>query len=262
MSQYRSPYAESYLREDAAGQAYERGISNKFELAIYELEKVYLNQIYARWLSGRGAFAYLDYATGTGRILALFDAKTTVKFAVDSSHLQLEYAKSKVPGAIFIADNIVTNPDCLPIRFELITCFRLLVSLEQENRLPVLQGLSNALKDDGILIVYNHMNRYSILGLIAFCMKHWFGYKGKNAETVGQKRIVNTISQTEMVELLNAAGFVVRNVYRFMILPGYMRWTLLPKPVLIRVERIMAAAPGLNWFGKNQIFVCEKRLSA
>ena len=261
MSQYRSPYAESYLRAHAAGQAYERGITNNFELAIFELEKVYLNQIYASWLSDRGAFAYLDYATGTGGILALFADKTTVKFAVDSSHLQLECAKSKVPEATFIADNIATNPDCLPIRFELITCFRLLVNLEQENRLPVLQGLSNALKDDGILILDNHMNRHSVLGLIALRMKHWFGYRDKNAETFGQKRIINTISQTEMVQLANMASLMVKDVYRFMILPGYMKWTILPIRWLIKVERIMATVSWLNWLGKNQIFVCEKRIS-
>ena len=261
MSQYRSPYAESYLREDAAGEAYERGISNKFELAIFELEKIQLDRIYTRWLRDRGDFAYLDYATGTGRILTLFDDKTTVKFAVDSSSLQMEHAKSRVPGAIFIADNIVTNPGCLPIRFELITCFRLLLNLEKENRLPVLQNLSKALKDDGILVIDNHMNRYSILGLIAYFMKHWLGYKDKNAETSGQKRIINTMSQREMVELLNTAGFEVTNVYRLMVLPGYKRWTLLPMPLLVPVERILAAIPGINRFSKNQIFVCEKRLA-
>jgi ubiquinone/menaquinone biosynthesis C-methylase UbiE len=112
---------------------------NKFEVAIFELDKMYLDKIYMRWLRGRGAFAYLDYATGTGRILAVFDNKTTVKFAVDSSSVQLALAKAKVPRAICISNNIVTNPHCLPIRFDLITCFRLLLNLGSENHLPVLQ---------------------------------------------------------------------------------------------------------------------------
>jgi hypothetical protein len=46
-----------------------------------------------------------------------------------------------------------------------------------------------------------------------------------------------------------------------MVLPGYKRWTLLPMPLLVPVERILAAIPGINRFSKNQIFVCEKRLA-
>lgn len=257
MSHYESPYRDSYFREGAAGQAYDEGISNPFELTIFDLEKKYLHQIYSTWLSGKANPAYLDYAAGTGRILALFRDRTTLKFAVDTCPAQLESARSKVPDATFIVDDIVTNPACLPIRFDLITCFRLFVNLEKANRLPILQALANLLNDDGILVVDNHMNRYSILGLIALFMRKCLGYKDKSLAHPGGKTIAGTMSENEMRQLLKDAGFVIRRTYRFMVLPGYKDYRPLPSHLLVRVEQLLAMMPGLNLMGKNQIFVCQ-----
>ena len=75
MRHYKSQYIELYFREGAAGRAYDEGISNPFELAIFALEKE-IDQIYSTWLSAKSNVAYLDYAAGTGRILTLFRDRT------------------------------------------------------------------------------------------------------------------------------------------------------------------------------------------
>ena len=107
---------------------------------------------------------------------------------MDTCPAQLEHARSKVPEATFIVDNIVTNPTSLPATFDLITCFRLLLNLESANRLPLLRALGNALNDDGILVVDNHINRYSILGVTALVMRHFLGYKKKMLPDLTRKR--------------------------------------------------------------------------
>lgn len=258
MSRYESPYTDSYFREGAAGQAYDEGISNPFELAIFHLESAYLNQICSTWLSGKANPAYLDYAAGTGRILASLRDRTTLKFAVDTCPAQLEAARSKVPDATFIVDNLATNPACVPTKFDLITCFRLFVNLEEANRLSVLKALASVLNDHGILVVDNHMNRYSILGLIALFMRHVLGYKEKSLAGPGEKTVIGTMSEKTMRSLLRSSGFQVKKTYRFMILPGHKTCRMLPSRLLVRVERLLAMVPVLNLIGKNQIFVCQK----
>jgi SAM-dependent methyltransferase len=259
MSPYQSPYAASYLRREAAGEAYDRGISNKFELAIFDLELRSHERIYRRCLASKESISYLDYAAGTGRILQFFADKTSVKYAVDTSPLQLERARSKVPDATFVVDNVVTNPACLPLQFDLITCFRLMLNLEEHNRAPLLQALMRCLKDDGILIVDNHLNRHSILGWTAFFMRACLGYREKGSAAPGERRVANTLSESAVRELLEGAGLQVCQIERFMILPGHKSWILLPRPWLVALEQMLAKAPGLNRLGKNQIFVCRKR---
>jgi hypothetical protein len=258
VSHYESPYMDSYFREGAAGQAYDEGISNPFELAIFDLEKEYLDQIYSTWLSTRSNVAYLDYAAGTGRILTLFRDRTDIRFAMDTCPAQLEHARSKVPEATFIVGNIVTNPTSLPATFDLITCFRLLLNLESANRLPLLRALGNALNDDGILVVDNHMNRYSILGITALVMRRFLGYKEKSLARPDEKAIISTMSEREMRNVLAMAGFHVKKIYRFMVIPGHKYFLLRPARLLLRIERVLARIPVVNFFGKNQMFVCQK----
>lgn len=99
---------------------------------------------------------------------------------------------------------------------------------------------ANLLKDDGILVVDNHMNRYSILGLIALFMRTCLGYKDKSLAHPGDKTIIGTMSEREMRKLLKDAGFVIKKTYRFMLLPGYKNYLPLPSGLLVRLECILA----------------------
>lgn len=262
MSEYKSEYMKSYHRDGAAGANYDRGISNRFELFIFDIEKVVLNEIYARFLGARPNIAYLDYACGTGRILGLLQDDTEIKVGMDTSDDQLAQARARVPDAELINDNIVTNPARLGRKFDLVTCFRLFLNLERRNRLPVLEKLHDALLDDGYLVVDNHMNRYSALGLIALFFRKVLGYPEKSSVPLGAKGIIGTMSEREMRSVLFASGFVVRKTYRFVLLPGHKSLLVLPERLLLPLEMALSKVPILNLVGKNQIYVCQKKSAA
>src|ERR687893_510497 len=166
---YTSAYTKHYQQQGTSGESYDRSLANRFELAIFQLEDSILRDLFRRLWSARQDTAYLDYAFGTGRIIAVFRDLIRTKVGVDTSAGQLAIAQKKVPDAEFVEGNVVTDPNLLGgRRFDMITSFRLLLNLEPENRGPILRVLADLLTDHGYLIVDNHMNRFSVLGLTAF----------------------------------------------------------------------------------------------
>ena len=69
---YRSVYAEHYQRQETSGPAYDRSLANRFELAIYALERTVLLDLFGRLRHFDPETRYLDFACGTGRILSVF----------------------------------------------------------------------------------------------------------------------------------------------------------------------------------------------
>jgi SAM-dependent methyltransferase len=255
---YRSVYAEHYQRAGASGTGYDRSLANPFELAIFELEQRHLRDLFGRLRGSDPDTRYLDFACGTGRILLVFRDLIRDKVGMDTSAGQLEIAGQKVPDAVLVHGNLVTEPDLLgDRRFDLITSFRLLLNLEPENRVPILRALRGRLAPGGHLIVDNHMNRYSALGLAALFAHKVLGMPRKPRVPPGRRGIISTMSEREMRRALTAAGLVVEEVRRLFVLPGHGALLLLPRRWLVPLEACLGRVPGVNRWSKNQIYVCR-----
>ncbi len=109
--------------------------------------------------------------------------------------------------------------------------------------MPILRRIRRLLAPGGRVIVDNHMNRYSVLGLIAVLAHKGLGVPRKPFVPPGMRRE------------LPAAGLEVEKMIRLCVLPGHGSVTLLPERWLVPVERVLARVPGLNQASKNQIFV-------
>lgn len=255
---YRSVYAEHYQCVESSGEEYDRSLANRFELAIFELEQRHLRELFRRLRASDPGTRYLDFACGTGRILTVFRDLIRIKVGMDTSAGQLEIAESKVPDAVLVHGNLVTQPELLgDRRFDLITCFRLLLNLEPENRIPVLRALRARLAPGGHLIVDNHMNRYSILGVTALLAHRVLGIPRKPNVPPGRRGIISTMSEREVRDACAAAGLEVESVRRLFVLPGHGAFLLLPRRWLLAVEASLARTPWVNRISKNQIYVCR-----
>jgi SAM-dependent methyltransferase len=256
---YTSAYTKHYQQQETSGESYDRSLANRFELAIFQLEESILRDLFRRLWSADQGTTYMDYACGTGRIIAVFKDLIRTKVGVDTSPGQLAIAQKKVPDAQFIEGNIVTNPALLGgRRFNMITSFRLLLNLEPENRGPILQALRELLTDDGYLIVDNHMNRYSVLGITALFAHRVLGVPKKPLVPPGRRGIISTMSELEMRRQLADAGLEVVEVHRLFLLPGHGRLQLLPTRWLVPFEAFLSRIPGLRLISKNQIYVCRR----
>jgi ubiquinone/menaquinone biosynthesis C-methylase UbiE len=255
---YTSVYTESYQQQEKSGEAYDRSLANRFELAIFRLERAILEDLFRRLRSSDPNTSYLDFACGTGRIITVFKDMIRSKVGVDTSAGQLAVAQEKVPDAEFILGNVVTDPALLAgRRFDLITSFRLLLNLEPENRVPVLRALRELLTPSGYLIVDNHMNRYSVLGLMALLAHKVLRFPKKPRVPPGRRGIISTMSEREMRQALTAAGLQVEEVHRIFVLPGHKSLLLLPPRWLVPLEGFLSRLPS-NRFSKNQIYVCRR----
>jgi|GEM_PF-2827941 len=260
MEKYKSDYTASYYKDKRAGVHYDKGISNRFELLLFELEKRVLFKQVEEIEKVLPSISYLDFACGTGRIIALFDGDFDKALGVDTNPTQLEVARQKAAHASFIEGNIVTDPGLIADgSVNLITSFRLMLNLEPDNRGVILRELHRTLSDGGYLIVDNHMNRYSFLGLIALFMRKVLRYPDKSNLQPGQKGIINTMTERQMRRLLKMSGFELLQVARCGILPGHKSFCLLPEKLLIPVESFLSRIPVVNLLSKNQIFLCKKK---
>jgi SAM-dependent methyltransferase len=256
---YTSGYSDLYQDQGKSGESYDRSIGNRFELAIFRLEHSILRDLFRRLRSSDPNTAYLDFACGTGRILEVFKDLIRTKVGVDTSSGQLTVARAKVPDAELIHGNIVTDPGLLGGRkFGLITSFRLLLNLEPENRVPILRALRELLTADGYLIIDNHMNRYSILGLSALFAHKVLRVPKKPLVPEGRRGIISTMAESEMRAVLAAAGLQVDEIHRIFMLPGHKSFQLLPTRWLIAVEAFLSRIPLANRVSKNQIYVCRR----
>jgi ubiquinone/menaquinone biosynthesis C-methylase UbiE len=256
---YSSAYARLYQAQEKSGESYDRSLANRFELSIFQLEHSLLCDLFSRLRSSDPNTAYLDYACGTGRIIAVFKDLIRTKVGADTSAGQLAIAQEKVPDAQFVNGNVVTDPELLGgRRFNFITSFRLLLNVEPENRGPILRSLRDLLTPDGYLIVDNHMNRYSILGLMAMFAHRVLGVPKKPLVPPGRRGIISTLSEAEMRRELAEAGLDVAEVHRIFVLPGHGNLQLLPTRWLVPLEAFMSRIPGLRLISKNQIYVCRR----
>jgi SAM-dependent methyltransferase len=256
---YTSAYTDHYQDQSASGESYDRSIANRFELAIFRLERRVLRDLFRRLRSSDPGTEYLDFACGTGRILEVFKDLVRTKVGVDTSAGQLAAARHKVPDAELVHGNLVEHPQLLGSRrFGLITSFRLLLNLEPGNRVPILRVLGDLLTEDGHLVIDNHMNRYSILGLTALFAHKVLRVPKKPHVPPGRRGIISTMTESELRMALATAGLQVEEVHRIFVLPGHKRLQLLPTRWLVGVEMFLSRIPVVNRLSKNQIYVCRR----
>lgn len=241
-------YTDWYLNNSNVNQ-YDIRTGNKFEKFIFELEKHFLIDA----INFGNINEYLDFGCGTGRIIKFISENYFLKecYGMDSSKYMIEEAKKRVPNAKFIVKNILKEK--YKKKFDIITTFRLILNLEDELRLKILKELRELIYDNGILIINNHNNRYSFIGMVSYVLHKYFGYSIKGRKKTKEKTIKNTLTEKEMKNLLKEAGFKVIWIYRFAFLP----MMILPERIQYNLELFISKTP-LRYFSKDQIYVCEK----
>jgi len=134
---------------------------------IWELEK----KIIEIFLSNKKLNSQLDFASGTGRIAKFLENKIQEQSLLDSSKKMLEYSKTilDLNKSTFIHEDFTKSN--LNKKFDLITAFRFFPNAEPFLRKKAMSFIAGHLDDNGILILNNHKNFWSIpflLGRLTF----------------------------------------------------------------------------------------------
>lgn len=106
---------------------------------------------------------YLDFATGTGRVLSQVAPYFDSSYGLDISAKMLQVAKKNYPSANLIQADFREDPDALKgLKFDLITAFRFFPNAGDELRDDAMRYISQHLHSGGYLISNNHQTFESI----------------------------------------------------------------------------------------------------
>jgi ubiquinone/menaquinone biosynthesis C-methylase UbiE len=210
---------------------------------LWRLEQRALDRLLGKHLGTR-KIVQLDFACGTGRILAHFQGKVDAATGVDVSPSMMEVARQVAPNAELIQADL-TQQDVLGDRqFNLITAFRFFPNAEPELRHAVIRVLARHLASDGILIFNNHKNRDSL--------------PRRAARVLGREAADSTMTHEEVEQMLREAGLRIADVVPLASLPFSDNHLLMPIPVLEFVERRISGMRALAGIAQDLIYVCVK----
>ena len=154
---------------------------------MWDLEKQIIND----FINDKEISSHLDFASGTGRIAKLLEEKNKELYLIDSSKKMLEYAKKLLNSdkCTFIEEDF-TKID-LNKKFDLITAFRFFPNAEIFLREKAMKFISKHLKDNGILVINNHYNFWSLPFLFSRLTFRNNGFGMSHKEVVDLVKINN-----------------------------------------------------------------------
>ena len=211
-----------------------------------ELERPLLQGILQRIKEKSGDAKSLDFACGTGRILEVHENYFDNPYGVDVSESMVDIARDRCKKSNIILQDITKEP--LSGSFDVVTAFRFFLNAEQDLRKDVLNALRGNLSDSGYLVVNNHVNSQSLLGLAYRARNKWL-----------KKCVANTLSYDEFEKLLNDAGFQIKEVYWYSYWPrigGRGKW--LSRVMLPLLDRIWKLLRLPKSYAQSYILVCIK----
>jgi SAM-dependent methyltransferase len=144
-----------------------------------------------------GIGRYLDFACGSGRVLAMIAPRAVHAAGVDVSEEMLALARERVPSAA-LEQRDITRESHRGKQFDLVTAFRFFLNAEPDLRRDALRALHERLGDGGLLIVNLHGNPWSMICL------------GAVIRRVVLRQSVNRLSLPAFAALLREAGFEIQ----------------------------------------------------
>jgi len=239
-----SGYRQSHMAKGACYHA--RFSQNPRRRLTWTIEQRILDTILDSLLARRKV-NYLDFACGTGRILAHLEKRVASSTGVDRSSEMLKVAKTRVVNSRLCQADITRDSVFGSTQFDLISAFRFFPNAEPQLRQEAMQELVNRLRSDGLLVFNNHRStNFSRNRLARFVTR---GVKGNQG-----------MSPQEVQELVERAGLEIVATYHTEIVPETETQLFHPRWLIEITERIGSRLP-LAWLAQNVIYVCQHRSS-
>jgi SAM-dependent methyltransferase len=235
-------YRNSHQGEGKAKSYHSQFVINPYRAMVWTIERAILDELVKTYFTGMVP-THLDFACGTGRVLAHLAPKVEKSTGVDVSLSMLDVARSEVDDVELICGDM-TQDDLLGSRkFALITAFRFFPNAQPELRRGAMKALVARLDDEGIFIFNNHKNHSSSIYLLG----RIFGRQGQRE-----------MKMSEVDELVAEAGLKVVETRHIGAFPSIDRLRLLPIFLLAPLERLFSRQPALAKLSSNVIYVCQK----
>lgn len=211
--------------------------------SLWLMEREYLADVLQRLVPRKDR--YLDFACGTGRIIADFAGYFTEAEALDISEVMLAVARSKKLKAKLIQGDITDDPDIVGDSYDLITAFRFFLNAQDSLRREVIAILAQKLAPDGILIFNIHNSKPSLLWLQNSIMNTFKTVKIKSMSP----RQVNELLKDTTLEVVETTAFgIIPKAAHIIFGPRLWRW----------LDQTLRKCRFLQNIGSDMIYVCRR----
>ncbi len=218
---------------------------------VWQWQRPVLEQIVSDFRRANpGPVRLLDFACGTGRVLAFLEPLADSAEGIDISENMVAAARRKCARARLMVGDILAQPELLQKEYELITCFRFLLNAEPELRRRVLVRLRERLRTPGGLLVVNVHGNSRSLRHPAIVWRRW----REGTRPTGE--MLNEMGPDETKRLLAECGFQVVRQYGFGLLPPTCHRTPL-RPLARAVDRRLAGDHWWNDWSIDMLFLCR-----
>jgi ubiquinone/menaquinone biosynthesis C-methylase UbiE len=210
---------------------------------LWHLVRPWLRETVARTVMTRSGSRLLDFACGTGRVMAEVVDLVSEAHGVDISPEMVARARERVPNAGVYQGDLV-NQDPTARDYDIVTMFRFVLNASPDTRAAVLVAAREKLaRRFGFLIVNNHGNAHSA--------RHWH-YLYKSVDW----RYQSELTDTEMREMLTEAGFEVVDRFGAGIAPSGLYHGVLRRAAQ-SVDAICARSQRLSGLSEELIYVAR-----
>jgi predicted TPR repeat methyltransferase len=214
------------------------------DLVWQEEQKILAQEL--AWLKRRvPAPRYLDFACGTGRIIAYLEDQLGESMGVDISDTMLAIAREKLQRSTLMRTDLTREDTLKGQQFDLITAFRFFLNAEPTLRSAALKILAPKLTSEGVFVFNIHGNTWSFRLL----MLMWYRLHGKH---------ISHLSYWRVKALIASYNLKIIRFYGFGVIPKIF-YRFLPKAPLLFVDHLLAVIPFVKYFSYNLIFVCQHR---
>jgi SAM-dependent methyltransferase len=174
----------------------------------WTIERRLLDRVFADVLPAAPQRA-VDFACGTGRVLADLESRVPETYGIDVSPDMLAIARERCTRSRLICHD-VTDPHAEPLDLggpvDLVTSFRFFLNAEPVLRRRALDWIREHLSAQGRLVANFHLNPNSLRGM--YLRARWAG-----------RRRVPMLSPGDIARLLADAGFVIEDLQGYEYLP-------------------------------------------
>ncbi len=214
---------------------------------LWEIEQRQLTEIVESFRRTHPRIDLLDFAAGTGRIIAFLEQRVDSATGIDVSAAMVERAAGKLTGGTMICKDITDKADEIEGRYDLITAFRFVLNAEPALRIAAFRALAARLRDrSSVLVFNNHGNPWS--HKLPVWPYHRLRRIGAGYRTEG-----NYMTGREARRLADEAGLTIERVLGCGLLSA-KSLRLWSYDRVLRWEHRLARGLPARW-GVNQIYV-------
>jgi len=225
------------------GVDYQRVFTERAHLAVmWTLERDVLDALVPE---GSGAdLDYLDFACGTGRILAHLEGRVRRAVGADVSPAMLSVARQRVNRANVYELDLTRTAPWPDGTFDLVTAFRFFPNAEPALRSDAMRAIRRQLRPGGRLVFNNHCHLGSVRNRLRRAARRRSGNVG--------------MTDQEARVLASDHGFAVERVHALGCWPGMHDAPPAVRALWTAVERWLARHAPVRPVANNLIYVCRR----